>query len=312
VLLVLWASTLFHFSGIERLGAALSGTAVLPAFVAILFFIVGLSFAVFLWWIVGRYFSIISSGKLTPDQMSSLKDLPVGMPERTIRAILALIVGIIGLPLLLFQGDHPDRRCEWPRRGWAEYCGAVAANDNVMLGRMNSSDPSVQRRSQLEFLTQITDTLSAGIIELPAFPQVVIQVQEAYSNPNYVPQMVARLISAEPTLARRLLDMANSVAFNTTGRVIIDLGFALTRLGAQKVYGVVMCALSKVHRFSGCNPHPATLAPAGSTWSGPGGDKWPEALQENPSVRREAQRAGRNGSEHRAGLENVNAEADSP
>jgi HD-like signal output (HDOD) protein len=82
--------------------------------------------------------------------------------------------------------------------------------------------------------------LDAGIIELPAFPQVVIKVQEAYKDPNYTPQLVARLISAEPTLARRLLDMANSVAFNATGRVVIDLGLALTRLGAQKVYGVVL------------------------------------------------------------------------
>jgi hypothetical protein len=103
VLGVLWVSTLFHFPGLERLGAALSGADVMPAFVAILFFVVGLSFAVFLWWIVDRYFSVITSGKLTPDALSSLKDLPVGLPEGTIRAILALIVGIIGLPLLLFS-----------------------------------------------------------------------------------------------------------------------------------------------------------------------------------------------------------------
>lgn len=75
---------------------------------------------------------------------------------------------------------------------------------------------------------------------------------------------------------------------------------------------VVVCALSKVHESSGCDTHPVTLAPAGSTWSGPGGDEWPEALQENPSVRREAQRAGRNESEHRAGSEMIHAEADSP
>jgi HD-like signal output (HDOD) protein len=105
---------------------------------------------------------------------------------------------------------------------------------------MNSFDSKVQRRSQLDFLTHMRDTLAAGVIELPAFPQVVIKVQEAYKDPNYTPQLVARLISAEPTLARRLLDMANSVAFNATGRVIIDLGLALTRLGAQKAYGVVL------------------------------------------------------------------------
>jgi HD-like signal output (HDOD) protein len=114
---------------------------------------------------------------------------------------------------------------------------------------MHSSDSTLQRRSQLEFLTHIADTLAAGTIELPAFPEVVIKLQEAYKNPNYTPQMVARLISAEPTLARRLLDMANSVAFNATGRVIIDLGLALTRLGAQKVYGVVLAhAIQDIRR----------------------------------------------------------------
>jgi len=120
--------------------------------------------------------------------------------------------------------------------------------NHVMLGPMHSSDPTV-RRAQLEFLTHITDTLAAGIIELPAFPQVVIKVQEAYRNPKYTPQMIVRLISAEPTLARRLLDIANSVAFNATGRVIIDLGHALTRLGAQKVYGVVLAhAIQDIRR----------------------------------------------------------------
>ncbi len=34
--------------------------------------------------------------------------------------------------------------------------------------------------------------------------------------------------------------MANSTAFNATGRVIIDLGVAINRLGAQKVYSVVL------------------------------------------------------------------------
>jgi hypothetical protein len=105
VLLILWGSTLFHFAALDRLGAALSGTALVPSFVAVLFFLVGLSFAVFLWWIVGRYFSLITSGKLTPDSMSSLKELPVGLPEGTIRAILALIVAVIGLPLLLFSSQ---------------------------------------------------------------------------------------------------------------------------------------------------------------------------------------------------------------
>ena len=77
-------------------------------------------------------------------------------------------------------------------------------------------------------------------MDLPAFPQVVINVQEVLKNPNYTPQTIARVISAERTLADRLLQMANSTAFNATGRIIIDLGVAITRLGAQKVYSVAI------------------------------------------------------------------------
>jgi HD-like signal output (HDOD) protein len=92
----------------------------------------------------------------------------------------------------------------------------------------------------LAFLSGILDELAAGNVDLPAFPQVVIKVQEAFKDPSYTPQKVARVISTERSLADRLLQMANSTAFNATGRVIIDLGVAINRLGAQKVYSVAL------------------------------------------------------------------------
>jgi HD-like signal output (HDOD) protein len=92
----------------------------------------------------------------------------------------------------------------------------------------------------LEFLSGLADTLAGGSVDLPAFPQVVIKVQDAFKDPDYTPQKVARVISTERTLADRLLQMANSTAFNATGRVIIDLGVAINRLGAQKVYSVAL------------------------------------------------------------------------
>src|ERR1700721_369137 len=106
-----------------------------------------------------------------------------------------------------------------------------------------------EQRAPVEFLRRMLATIEAGTVELPAFPQVVIQVQEVLKNPNYSLQMIVRPISADPTLANRLLNMANSTAFNATGRVIIDLGVALTRLGAQKVYSVVLAhAIQDIRR----------------------------------------------------------------
>jgi HD-like signal output (HDOD) protein len=115
---------------------------------------------------------------------------------------------------------------------------------------MGPKDHGVEQRAPVEFLRRMLATIEAGAVELPAFPQVVIQVQEVLKNPNYSVQMIVRPISADPTLANRLLNMANSTAFNATGRVIIDLGVALTRLGAQKVYSVVLAhAIQDVRRL---------------------------------------------------------------
>ena len=114
---------------------------------------------------------------------------------------------------------------------------------------MVSNGPTSDRSAPVEFLRHMLAALEAGVVELPAFPQVVIQVQQVLRNPNYSVQMIVRPISADPTLAARLLNMANSTAFNATGRVIIDLGVALTRLGAQKVYSVVLAhAIQDIRR----------------------------------------------------------------
>jgi HD-like signal output (HDOD) protein len=115
---------------------------------------------------------------------------------------------------------------------------------------MEPNDHGVEQRAPVEFLRRMLANIEAGTVDLPAFPQVVIQVQEVLKNPNYSAQMIARPISADPTLANRLLNMANSAAFNATGRVIIDLSVAVTRLGAQKVYSVVLVhAIRDVRRL---------------------------------------------------------------
>ena len=45
---------------------------------------------------------------------------------------------------------------------------------------------------------------------------------------------------------------------------------------------IVVCALTRCTGPVGTKSHPATLAPAGSTRGGSGGDKWSEALWEKP------------------------------
>src|SRR5690242_146330 len=91
-------------AGLPSPARAVEGLAHQPALIAaLLIFLVGIGFAAFLWWLASRSFALLRDPHTTPEQLASLRDLPLALPEGTVRAVLALIVGVVGLPLLLFS-----------------------------------------------------------------------------------------------------------------------------------------------------------------------------------------------------------------
>ncbi len=103
-LAVLLVLVLAQWAGLPGLGPLVQALVAQPALVAaVLVFAVGLAFAGFLWWLAARSFALLRDPATTPAQLASLRDLPLALPEGTVRAVLALIVGVIGLPLLLFS-----------------------------------------------------------------------------------------------------------------------------------------------------------------------------------------------------------------
>lgn len=75
------------------------------AFIALIVFLVGTGMVSFLWWLSSRYFRLLGCAGENIDKVAQLKDLPMGLPEGTVRAVLALIVAVVGLPLLLFSSQ---------------------------------------------------------------------------------------------------------------------------------------------------------------------------------------------------------------
>lgn len=73
--------------------------------IATLVFLVGLGFAAFLWWLCARYFQLLRQAAPGENLLTSLKELPMALPEGTVRAIIALIIGVVGLPLLVFSKE---------------------------------------------------------------------------------------------------------------------------------------------------------------------------------------------------------------
>jgi len=97
-----------------------------------------------------------------------------------------------------------------------------------------------ERAAALAFLQKLASEVSEGSIDLPCFPEVVIRISTALADPKTTSDHVVTIVGAEPRLAARILQTANSAAFNTSGKPMMDLRSAVTRLGHQMVHGTAM------------------------------------------------------------------------
>jgi HD-like signal output (HDOD) protein len=96
------------------------------------------------------------------------------------------------------------------------------------------------RGAALEFLRQLAMEVSKGTVDLPCFPKVVTQIRKALADPNTTAEQTVTIVGTEPRLAARLLQTANSTAFNLSGKPLTDLRSAITRLGHQMVQSAAM------------------------------------------------------------------------
>jgi HD-like signal output (HDOD) protein len=81
------------------------------------------------------------------------------------------------------------------------------------------------------FVRSLAAELSTGQVELPSVPEVVIKLQRTLADENVSNETVVLVVGAEPMLAGKLMNMANSAALNTSGRRIADLRTAVARVG---------------------------------------------------------------------------------
>jgi len=85
------------------------------------------------------------------------------------------------------------------------------------------------------FVQALAAEASSGRLEIPAFPDVAMRIRRVLADDNCDAGKVARVVSAEPALAARLLQMANSAAFNSGGARVTELKGAIARLGFSNV-----------------------------------------------------------------------------
>ncbi|MGA2839411.1 MAG: HDOD domain-containing protein [Steroidobacteraceae bacterium] len=103
-----------------------------------------------------------------------------------------------------------------------------------------SSSTPEQRGAALAFLQELAAEVSRGTVDLPCFSNVVVRISEALVDPNTTSEQVVTIVGAEPRLAARLLQTANSAAFNAIGKPVTDLRSAVTRIGQQMVQSIAI------------------------------------------------------------------------
>lgn len=100
-----------------------------------------------------------------------------------------------------------------------------------------------------EFTRRISVDLAADLPELPSFPDVVLRVRRALSKDDVAVDEVVRVVSAEPSLSVRLLQLSNSAALNPAGNRVTTLRAAIARMGFNMTRSAtVVFAMSQMRR----------------------------------------------------------------
>ncbi len=115
-----------------------------------------------------------------------------------------------------------------------------------------------------EAFRSIAADVAKGELAFPTSAQVAMKVVRALDDPDCHIEAAAKLVQAEPLLAARVVAMANSIAFNRSGRAITDIRNSVTLLGFRAVRSLAMALVTR--QMAGKQGTPAQQALATQLW----------------------------------------------
>ena len=121
-------------------------------------------------------------------------------------------------------------RCVASTHQWlAKPCSTLVLMD--LLNRIRSLQGWLRQRE--------LQSVSAGMTHLPSLPAIYLKISEVLASPHCSTQQVGDLISEDPPLAAKLLQLANSAAFGFHGSVTSP-SEAVQMLGGQRVRSLAL------------------------------------------------------------------------
>lgn len=112
------------------------------------------------------------------------------------------------------------------------------------------------------------DTIAAdaarGDLVFPTHAEMALRVQRMLDDPDCSIDRLSKLIAAEPMLSARVVAIANSVAYNRSGRATADVKGAISRLGFKTVR--VLATAVVVRQMEAMSKTPEHRALAAKLW----------------------------------------------
>ncbi|SDD34015.1 HDOD domain-containing protein [Aquimonas voraii] len=117
---------------------------------------------------------------------------------------------------------------------------------------------------RLEALRSIARDAASGELSFPTHTQLALKIKSALDDPNCSVDQAARLVQADPLLSARVVAMANSVAYNRSGREVADVKTAVNRLGFTTLRTLAMALVTR--QMAGGTGSPAQQTVARQLW----------------------------------------------
>lgn len=114
------------------------------------------------------------------------------------------------------------------------------------------SQSATVHQEAFAFIQALAQELSGSKIDIPSFPSVAVRVRKVLQDEDVSAEQVTRVVGAEPALAARLLQIANSAALNVSGKRVTDLRTAVTRIGFNVIRSAAISfAMSQLRKAEG-------------------------------------------------------------
>lgn len=105
--------------------------------------------------------------------------------------------------------------------------------------------PPVEYHDEDEATLRLVDRLAAWPLTFPTSSHIALSVVEAINAPNGSLETIARPLQAEPLLSAKVVALANSVAFNGSGRSFTSVREAVQRIGLSTLKTLAVSVVMK-------------------------------------------------------------------